>query len=336
MTYPVTVYRWDDPGAPQLATTGVTPAAMIEILTKCLVTGYGSKSPLGWTKTFDDTQGVVYQNNVAGGGSGMMVRFWPGSSNWTAILGNNYAAALLMQSAKTYSASNSPFLPSSICMMGSVGTGTQVKGWILVGTAIGFYFISSIYSPTDTSNQYSMRSALQGAHFSMYVGDILSAIPNDAYPFVCITNNWNVDTGAVVGQATTAGLDSITDSMASGGTNGTKIYEGDGGTAFARYGLRRPFTDCAILNFAATNQNDLVTAGPVVLTKGQPLDIDNTVTNKLPHYRGRLPGLINTLMGDGGTVTKWPMAPRSIGGVNHLALKQVNYLSNVWVNMVDW
>lgn len=49
---PVEVYRWDDVGAPVLDKTA---GCMMNIFKSCLVTGYGTKEPAGWTMPFEDT-----------------------------------------------------------------------------------------------------------------------------------------------------------------------------------------------------------------------------------------------------------------------------------------
>ena len=49
---PVKVYRWDDAGAPALDKTA---GCMMTIFKACLITGYGTKEPAGWTMPFEDT-----------------------------------------------------------------------------------------------------------------------------------------------------------------------------------------------------------------------------------------------------------------------------------------
>lgn len=338
MTYPVTVFRWDDPGAPQLPSTGCSANDMKAVLKACLITGYGAKLPLGWLEIFDDSLGYVLQNKVADGGSGMMVRLWPSSGSWTSALTSSFSACLLLQSAKTYSASNSPLFPSQVNMSwASQQTAGVTKSWILIGTAIGFYLLIGHYSASINTTQYTQSSVSDIYSFSMYVGDIVDTIPNDAYPFVVVTKNHNSDIGDQAGANIQGGLDTLYNDF-SNSIGGIKMYEADGGTAFTKYGVRQPFTQCGATGFAATGQNDLVVAGGIYLTKNLQSSQDNTVTNKLPEIRGRLPGILVTLMGDGGTVTRWPMAPRSIGGVAHQLIRgtAVSQLSNRWINLVDW
>lgn len=45
MALPVTMYRWDDPGAPQLSQT---QGSAVDVIKKCLIDGYGTKEPAGW------------------------------------------------------------------------------------------------------------------------------------------------------------------------------------------------------------------------------------------------------------------------------------------------
>ena len=51
MASPVTIYRWDDVGAPQIVDG--KPSEYMNMLKKCLVEGYGSKASLGWTVVDD-------------------------------------------------------------------------------------------------------------------------------------------------------------------------------------------------------------------------------------------------------------------------------------------
>lgn len=83
MGLPVTVYRWDDDGAPQI--TNRTPSEMVDVLKKVLVTGYGTKASLGWNIAFEDvgTQKIAFRNNTTLG-SGGYVQFWcPEGTNLT-------------------------------------------------------------------------------------------------------------------------------------------------------------------------------------------------------------------------------------------------------------
>ena len=56
------VYRSSDAGAPVLR--GNTPGDFINVLDKCLVTGYGTKLPAGWSKPFTGTNVAAFQQGA--------------------------------------------------------------------------------------------------------------------------------------------------------------------------------------------------------------------------------------------------------------------------------
>lgn len=64
----MTVYRFDDVGAPAMNDTA---GAYIDVLDKCLVTGYGAQSPAGWSKPFTGTAKAVFR---MGGGTQRYLR----------------------------------------------------------------------------------------------------------------------------------------------------------------------------------------------------------------------------------------------------------------------
>lgn len=66
----VRVYRSSDASAPALR--GNTPGDLINLLEKCLVTGYGSKTAAGWTKPFSGTNVAAFKQGA--GSSGCYLR----------------------------------------------------------------------------------------------------------------------------------------------------------------------------------------------------------------------------------------------------------------------
>ncbi len=59
-------YSSSDAGAPALR--GATPGDFINLLTKCLVDGYGSKAAAGWTKPFTATNVAVFKTGAGSNG----------------------------------------------------------------------------------------------------------------------------------------------------------------------------------------------------------------------------------------------------------------------------
>lgn len=66
----VRVYRSSDGSAPALR--GNTPGDLINVLDKCLVTGYGAKTAAGWTKPYTGTNLAVFRQGS--GSNGMYLR----------------------------------------------------------------------------------------------------------------------------------------------------------------------------------------------------------------------------------------------------------------------
>lgn len=341
MTFPVTVYRWDDPGAPQITTTYGTPNEIKNVLEKCLVDGYGNKNSLGWTKVFDTSQGVVFQNNISLGGSGGMVRFWPrNTGNWDLPL-NASTQLMNVQAARTYMSVDTSYLPGQMTSFYHPETRAIPKAWILIGTAIGFYLFLNRHnqSGTDISDTMCIFTSV----CSFYVGDIISTIPNDSYTFVCL-NYYRSSSGQNPTEGVSifdnlAYVNSTNPSLSANPTNGFLMYAANGGSSFALYSIQRPFSYTDDLGFSAAGQNNLTYSSSVYLQWQSAGGMNNTITNVLPWIRGLVPGLLNTIYGDGGKITKWPYT-RQIEGVNHLLFQSFspsqNMLSHTWLNMVEW
>lgn len=334
MTYPVTVYRWDDPGAPQITTAYGTANEVKAVLDACLINGYGSKTPLGWTKVFDDSNGVVYQNKVAAGGSGGMVRFWPKSGNWNSA-STDFAAAMTFQSAKSYVSSNTPVKPSGPWPFYHPVSNNGLKAWVLIGTAIGFYLFFHWCDPSKslTNSYYKMTNTAFSA--SCYIGDILSLLPGDAYKFVTVgydqVNLMNVTYFGAQFTLSNSGAMSISSSSI-----GVTFYDTDGGTGTSLYQLKLPFGDYGSV-VPAAGYADPVLICPVALLNSSFSTANNDQAAKQPYCRGFMPGMVTSLFGDGGANTYWPYT-RQIAGVQHWLLDAYSSsaTSNKWINLVEW
>ena len=70
MAQAVTICRHTDEGAPQIVEG--RPSEYYDVFKKCLVEGFGNKSPLGWTITEEHTDSpfIAFQNDINNGGSG--------------------------------------------------------------------------------------------------------------------------------------------------------------------------------------------------------------------------------------------------------------------------
>lgn len=79
MTLTVNMFTSEDQGAP--AWDG-TFQGFVDVLTACLVDGYGDTSPAGWTQPHSDSTRAAFKNNESDGGSGCFVYIEQHDSNY--------------------------------------------------------------------------------------------------------------------------------------------------------------------------------------------------------------------------------------------------------------
>lgn len=333
MTYPVTVYRWDDPGAPQIVTPYGKASEIKAVLDACLITGYGAKAALGWRKVFDDSNGVVYQNSISRGGSGGMVRFWPKSGVWTTA--NYYfSTCIAFQTAKSFTSSSTAVKPSQAWPFYHPVSDASPKAWVIIGTAIGFYLFLNWYDGTRTQSSSSYKMATTNYNFSCYIGDVQPLLAGDAYKFFAAVYDATPASGVTSLQnnytLTNAGAMSVS------GSSGMLFYDTDGGNGTSLYQLKLPFGECGS-PLTTPGQADPVLVCPVPLLNAHFVSANNDHNAKQPYCRGYLPGMVTSLYGDGGPNAYWPYT-RLIGGINHWLVGQYSGSTscNKWINMVEW
>lgn len=168
MSLPVTVYRWDDPGAPQLQNR--TYAEWLEILRKCLVDGYGTKQPAGWSVILDDAA-----NNYTIFKTADTVPGYPGGCMWLSAKNKNGSNNEIMQvrTAPVISSSNPDWASvPGVSYLYSWG-GSYATKWIVIATAVSFYIItSSVNRPKMAQGTYEHPAFGIGSIDSFYVNDV--------------------------------------------------------------------------------------------------------------------------------------------------------------------
>jgi hypothetical protein len=173
-----TIYRSQDPGAPQLYGNS---GSLVSVLNACLITGYGSKLPAGWIADF--TSSVL---------SGSTYRQPSGSGFFLSVIENstcasNKAARLIgFESASAYNSGSGQF-PVSAQIGGIVALSvrksttadaTTARPWILFADAY------TIYMYVQTGDQ-----AAGFYTCAFYFGDIFSFKgPTDAYRCILVAN----------------------------------------------------------------------------------------------------------------------------------------------------
>ncbi|NNG44969.1 hypothetical protein HJP15_18945 [Pseudoalteromonas sp. NEC-BIFX-2020_002] len=174
MALPVTMYRWDDPGAPQI--TEGRPSEFINVFKKCLVEGYGDKQPLGWQIQFEGALNQVsFVNDIATGGSGGS--YVLKSENGADEIGEK----VIIQCCQS-------FVDFDNLVQASPKSTYKMKGgtfgydlfpeWLVIGTSNAFYFI------TKMTNQTSVSSLNYLYYPAFFVGDFDKIIPSDQNRFI--------------------------------------------------------------------------------------------------------------------------------------------------------
>lgn len=166
------IYQSTDSGAPVLV-GGVS--SLINLLDKCLVTGYGSAPPAGWTKPFTGTDKAVFRNSVAAGGSGMYLRVVDDGSLTGGARNASIRGYSTMSGVDTGADETPSVAQQSVgCVWRKSDTvDATARAWLLFADERTFY----LYSNTGTSTG--------GAGDSTYpAGDFASYVPADGYAWM--------------------------------------------------------------------------------------------------------------------------------------------------------
>jgi hypothetical protein len=329
MATPVTVYRWDDVGAPPLVNG--KPSELINILQKCLVDGYGTKTPLGWTKEFEDvaSQKVVFRNNVSAGGSGGYCQFY--SNNGTD--GNN--TLLNTKPAQTMSGLDTYIKGSYISGIQAVSS--TWKAWVLIGTPTAFYFI--------VCNPNGAMGERRGAHENViYVGDFKPYIPNDASRFIASgTPLTNGDYTPTILNYYGYMFNDLWSSQYTRANYGSHVLYGtDGSPEFYDYGLIIGDHFFYEYTLNLTGQRKGLYRTVMIGHKGEysnsiKRDYDNNLimeSVKWPLFRGELQGMVTELCSHVENPA-WPYTETHLG-YEHFALRSTGMTICAWINMVEW
>lgn len=325
MGLPVTVYRWDDPGAPQVVNT--TPSEWINVLKKVLVTGYGTKAGAGWSIAFEDAAAfkVAFRNSTAtvGGvtGSGGFVQFWSGNG------ADTVAAPFLYKGACGMNALDGFIRPGYTELMKGTTVQTNNKQWMIIATSVSFYFIILVNNVTVNTGKSS---------YSIFVGDIDSFIPGDASRFVAAA-------GQTADRLTDTSITPLTQSLF--GANDRlrftpRLYQTDGSNTFAM-GLCAEYAFVGVAGVNGSEVDNSVVLSLfecVIVTAPTTLDsagASTMVSQLQPFCRGKLPGMKYALY-KGHSGVNFPYQ-KTINGASHMLMpSQGLMLSNWWLDITEW
>lgn len=323
MGLPVTVFRWDDAGAPQLVDR--RPSEIIEILKKCLVDGYGTKQPLGWTVSFEDqlTRKVVFRNSTTDG-SGGVLRF---ADHYE----DDRVSGLLRFTHGKIANSIDEILPLHV--YGVVGSLVATANkWVVIGTSRSFYLII-------TRSDLPMASGTNSGFGTWWFGDFDPSLPYDQNTMGARYINAN---GNSTGLSWSETLDYTTHA-----TQFAKLYDANNDVHVANYILNLNlagnggYSQSSSLGSKGVPIANLFLA-PVTIrlqTLGadtkDAFDIPLKLSESRPVIRGAMPGLYEFAQG-GYSDQPWPQI-RNQGGRNYWIIKQAHVGScNVCIDMDTW
>lgn len=190
----VTVYRSTDTSAPVMSGT---VGALVNVLDKCLVAGYGSKTAAGWSKPYTGTNTAVFQQ---GGGTSFYLDVndnGPGAGTAQEARVRGYEAMTAVATG------TGPFpttaqLTVGIIVRKSVSADSVARSWVIVaddrtfylfvqaeGTTawlcFGFGDFYSYKSSTDSFRTFIMGRATEAsATLSLEKADVIDVIGNPA------------------------------------------------------------------------------------------------------------------------------------------------------------
>lgn len=320
MPLPVTVYRWDDAGAPQNVNN--TPSEIIEIFRACLVSGYGAKAGAGWTVAFEDAgvHKIAFQNDTTNG-SGGFVQIWSNTGDDLATSSVVYRAAAGMSGLDSFIRNG-----FTNVIKGNLGS-SQIKDWMIVATSVSFYFFSM---------QSSLTTNYKG-YYSIFVGDFDSFIENDAGRFVGCA-------GQVAHRTFDSTISPADQALFYTGLNFKPIlYESDGSSNYIQGSATQYFTsispgDSDALAISDVDANVTINLIDCLILGGKTSDSAGTkcMQSKLqPSVRGKLPGLFESSY-TGYHGVEFPHI-RTLNGQQHILCPAIDKRSlKFWLNIEEW
>lgn len=182
------IYRSDDPNAPVLA--GVC-TSLVDILTKCLVTGYGDKLPAGWTRPYVNAEltRASFRNNPATGTGFYLMVDQATSTSANRAYFRGYE---LMTSE---SAGSFPFGYSSEVTGISATQDAKARPWVLVATDTWFYFFGYNGLTSMPTNSSLLTAGIGGNGPLVAFGDFDSILADDAYNCMLFINTPSLASG---------------------------------------------------------------------------------------------------------------------------------------------
>lgn len=263
----INVYRSDDASAPVM---GGTAGYLNNVLTACLVTGYGSQPAAGWSKPYTGTNLAVFQP--------------PAGNRFYLRVDDVHAQYPILRGYRAMSgvSTGTGLFPTSVQLSGGIrtikaySTGTTARPWVLIASPRSFYLWIS-FNATD-------MGAVNTSVDMLFFGDVVSYLPGDAYGTALI--------GKVIAD-TSASSTLFANALTTGSQAAGHYLASD----FAQSGNAAPFACLQSVIAASTSAGSAGSFYPDPITGGMLLErlrlVEGGTTQKL--VRGHLPGCYNPI-----------------------------------------
>ena len=321
MAQAVTVYRWDDPGAPQIVDG--RPSEFINVLKKCLAEGYGTKTAVGWSiedeNLPEESPFLALKNNVSTGGSGGVLI--ASASN------NNATNSIRLQSALDYISKSEQSRLGAYFYTSTGGSGIYYpNNWVIIASATAFFYIA------HSENRKNLNYFGATNHSMFFAGDFSSFYGFDSARFITLSgkiNNtstsWNTQLNYVIS-------DDYTNSAG-------YIYALDSSVSKANSYLLTSFGNHALNQSSIQDSSpEIRVLSPFLLSTGSySLASAGTTGNSeiLPFVRGQIPGLFAS-QEYGYRSESMPFIKLIDGSQYYSVPRANNGGTSIWINMEEW
>jgi hypothetical protein len=324
MAQAVTVFKYDDEGAPQIVDG--KPSEYMTVLNKCLVEGYGDQVPLGWLTVLDEhltsEPFLALKNDITQGGSGGTITL--------SALNDNDGTLTTVQCCQSFIDKRNLINVGSSFVYKRHSTNTHLlKNWMVIGTDTAFYFFVTSPQRANTNAFGTYPSIL------FFVGDFQSFFNNDPGRFITIasrstdqsSHSWNHMLNSKVGYNAANDL--------------TNIYPLDGGNSRVKHSINSAYGNAAyfgsgVLKSAAP---DILSLAECFLFAGKAVNHhaaeEYLNSTSSPWHRGKVPGLCFSAQA-GYTNVPMPHIKR-INGANYFQIPGAHTSGScAWINTEQW
>ena len=218
----VTVYKNTDAGAPSLLSNAVPmPEAtnFVNLYTKCLVDGYGTKPAAGWTKPYTGTNKAAF---LPGGGNQLYLRVddSTGTGSECYLVTNGY------ETMSDVDTGTGPFPVTGTLVNGAFSRSAVARPWVIVADNRTVYLFldgadTLVYTATLFGDFYSYKSS--DSYRTLHISPSTSAAGAQGFGFFTTGTLDTADPAHCVARSYTAGAGGITI-----GTHGDNLKKASG------------------------------------------------------------------------------------------------------------